>query len=141
MEKLILIKYGELTTKKENRKMFIDLLAKNIKNILKDYQIKIHKDRVRMYIECNQDVIDEVVEKLKKVFGIHGIVICHKVNTNIEDIKSKTLEVVSKIEYKDFPIKSMDFNIVMGDYILDNTNLKVDVHNPDTLINIEIRDI
>src|SRR5574344_158413 len=151
MEKLILIKYGELTTKKENRKMFIDLLAKNIKNILKDYQIKIHKDRVRMYIECNDDVIDEVVEKLKKVFGIHGIVVCHKVNTNTDDIKKMTLELIKnlnistfKVEtkraYKDFPIKSMDFNVVMGDCILDNTSFKVDVHNPDLTIHIEIRD-
>lgn len=151
MEKLILIKYGELTTKKENRKVFIELLAKNIRNILKDYEIKIIKDRVRMYIYCNEELIDEVVLKLTKVFGIHGIVICHKVNTNIDDIKNKTLELVKELNTKtfkvetkradkSFPIKSMDFNVVMGDYILDNTSLKVDVHNPETLINIEIRD-
>ena len=82
MDKLILIKYGELTTKKDNRKFFINTLEKNIRSLIKD-DIKITKDRVRMYIECEN--VDEVALKLKKVFGIYGIVICHKVNNNIED--------------------------------------------------------
>ena len=50
VEKLILIKYGELTTKKGNRNTFIKLLVNNIKNVLKDYDIKISYDRCRMYI-------------------------------------------------------------------------------------------
>ena len=149
MDKLIMIKYGELTTKKANRKMFINMLENNINKILKDENYKITKDRVRMYIECNSDSLDNIIKKLKKIFGIHSIVIADKVNTNIESIKEKILEklnndyktfkVNTKRADKSFEIHSMDFNNIIGGYVLKNTNLKVDVHNPDVLINIEIR--
>ena len=148
MKNLILIKYGELTTKKANRNTFTKLLASNIKKVLIGEEFNIKFDRVRMYIECNN--INSVADKLKKVFGIHGIVICHKVNTNIEDIKSKTLELLSKEEFKTFKINtkradksfeipSMEVNNIIGGYILKNLNCKVDVHNPDILVTIEIR--
>lgn len=150
MKKLIMIKYGELTTKKANRKMFIDILHNNIKAILKKFDIQISKDRVRMYIECSEDNLEEIVDQLTKVFGIHGIVIVHKVNTNIDDIKEKVLEVLSLLEGKtfkvitkradkSFEISSMDFNNVIGSYVLKNTELKVDVHQPDISLHIEIR--
>lgn len=145
-----MIKYGELTTKKANRKLFINLLDNNVKNILNDYDIKISKDRVRMYIECFTKDLDNIILKLKKVFGIHSIVVCHKVNTNIDDILNKSLELILKDNYdtfkvdtkradKSFEIHSMDFNNVVGGLILKNTHLKVDVHNPDVIIHIEIR--
>ena len=51
MKKLILIKYGELTTKKANRKLFVKMLEQNIRNVLKNEDVKIISDRVRMYIE------------------------------------------------------------------------------------------
>ena len=59
MERLILIKYGELTTKKENRKMFIKMLVKNINNLISDYEYEIDYDRVRMYINCDNKYIDD----------------------------------------------------------------------------------
>ena len=150
MDQLLMIKYGELTTKKANRNTFINLLTNNIKNILKEYEIKIEKDRVRMYISCDSKDCDEIVLKLKKVFGIHGIVICYRVNTNIEDIEKKALELLENPNYrtfkvetkradKRFPIPSMELNQKMGGFILKNTNLKVDVHNPDVRLHIEIR--
>ena len=145
---LILIKYGELTTKKSNRKAFIKLLAKNIENILINEKYKLKYDRVRMYIECDNAEI--IAKKLQKVFGIHSIVICHKVNNNIEEIKQKVLELVKlqqfntfKVEtkraLKTFEIHSMDMNNLIGGLILKNIKCKVDVHNPDLLIKIEIR--
>ena len=72
MQKIILIKYGELTTKKANRKLFINTLYQNIKEKLKDDNIKIEKNRVRMFIypATNSD-IKNIKNKLKKVFGIH----------------------------------------------------------------------
>lgn len=149
MEKLILIKYGELTTKKANRNLFINKLSDNIKNILKDEKVKIKKDRVRMYIET--DNIDNVSKKLLNVFGLHGIVIAYKVNTNTEDIKEavlnilkdkqfKTFKVETKRADKNFEIKSMDFNNIIGSLVLKNFDVKVDVHNPDITIHIEIRE-
>lgn len=142
-----MIKYGELTTKKANRKVFINLLENNIKNILDNLNYKIVKDRSRMYIECDDEI--EVVNRLKKVFGIHGIVVAYKVNTNIDDIKNKVLELIDKNKKtfkvntkradKSFEIHSMDFNRIIATYVLKNTELKVDVHEPDIMINIEIR--
>lgn len=150
MKHLILIKYGELTTKKANRKAFINLLAKNIENLLEDFDIQIKKDRVRMYIEVEEKELKKVTEKLKKIFGIHSIVICYKTETNIDAIKNKILEilknksfetfkVVTKRADKTFPIPSMEFNHIIGGYILKNRDCKVDVHNPELLLKIEIR--
>ena len=148
MNNLILIKYGELTTKKSNRLSFVKLLAKNIENVLQDENYKLKYDRVRMYIECDNTI--KVVDKLKNIFGIHGIVICHKVNNNVDEIKNKVLELVSKEKFKTFKVEtkralktfeihSMDFNRIIGGLILKNIDCKVDVHNPDLLIKIEIR--
>lgn len=148
MNNLILIKYGELTTKKANRNTFIKLLASNIKNLLKGEEFHLKFDRVRMYIECNN--VEIIASKLKKVFGIHSIVICHKVNTNTEDIKNKVLELLKKESFstfkintkradKSFEIPSMEFNNIIGGHVLKNLSCKVDVHNPDLLVTIEIR--
>ncbi|MDD4608132.1 MAG: THUMP domain-containing protein, partial [Bacilli bacterium] len=150
MDRLILIKYGELTTKKANRNFFIKMLENNILNVLKDYKVKIIKDRVRMYIEVENIYIDEVVSLLTKIFGIHGIVICYPVNTNIEEIENAVLKIVEKEQFntfkvdtkradKSFPIHTMEFNNRIGGLILKNFTCKVDVHHPELLLRIEIR--
>ena len=150
MDKMILIKYGELTTKKANRNLFISHLYKDIKDKLKDYNINIIKDNSRMYIETNDD-IESITNILTKVFGIHSIVIAYKVNTNTDIIKEKVLEVVKNINfktfkvdtkrsYKEFPYTSMEFNNVIGGLILKNIpNSSVDVHNPEYTLKLEIR--
>lgn len=149
MKKLVMIKYGELTLKKGNRNLFINVLADNIKKALKNTDAKITKDRVRMFIES--DNIYEIISRLEKIFGIHGIVVAYKVNTNSSDIENaildlisthdfKTFKVDTKRAFKEFPIKSMEYNNVIGSLILKNKNVKVDVHNPDTIFHIEIRE-
>lgn len=148
MEKMILVKYGELTTKKGNRKQFIKLLVRNINSLLNGLEYKLTYDRVRIYIET--DEIDSVREKLLKIFGIHSIVTCYKVDNNIDTIYETLKEVLPKINFKTFkvdtnradksyPIKSMDFSKMIGGFILKNFSCKVDVHNPDLLLKIEIR--
>lgn len=148
MKRLILIKYGELTTKKGNRRVFINKLEENIKQLLKN-DIKIIKKLDRMYIEALD--VDLVSDKLKKIFGIQGIVIAYKVNTNIDDIKEtvveilknqnfKTFKVDTKRANKNFEIKSMDFNNVIGSLVLKTFPCRVDVHYPDLTIKIEIRE-
>ena len=150
MDKMILIKYGELTTKKANRNLFISHLYKDIKDKLKDYNINIIKDNSRMYIETNDD-IESITNILTKVFGIHSIVIAYKVNTNTDIIKERVLEVVRNINfktfkvdtkrsYKEFPYTSMEFNNVIGGLILKSIpNISVDVHNPEYTLKLEIR--
>ena len=151
MEKIILIKYGELTTKKSNRKMFINTLNTNIKKILKEHDVIIKQDRVRMFIESKNNDLDIITKKLQKIFGLHGIVICYKTDTNIDNIEktvfelikneeNKTFKVITNRADKNFEIKSMDFNRLVASKILKNTNLTVDVHNPDIPIYIEIRE-
>lgn len=146
MQKLILIKYGELTTKKGNRNQFINKLNENIKKVI---DAKIIKKRDRMYILT--DNIDLVTKKLQKVFGLQGIVIAYQVNTNSDDIKNAVLEVLKDIKFKtfkvetkrankNFEIKSMDFNNIIGSLVLKNFDCKVDVHNPDIVVHIEIRE-
>ncbi len=152
MNKIILIKYGELTTKKANRNVFIKILTENIQKSLKDYEIKINKNRVRMFIEVLDNNFDEIINKLTKIFGIHSIVIANKTDNNIDNIKNevlniakntkfKTFKVETKRSNKNFPIQSMEFNNIIGGLILKNIpNIKVDVHNPDFTIKIEIRE-
>lgn len=146
MDKLILIKYGELTTKKDNRKFFIKELVNNIRKKIDDIEIEYSLDR--MYIKSNN--IDDTISKLKEVFGIYSIIECDKVNTNIDEIKDtilnllknknfKTFKVVTKRSDKSFPISSMEFSSKIGGVILKNIESKVDVHNPDIYVNIEIK--
>lgn len=151
MDKIILIKYGELTTKKNNRNLFINLLYENVKNKLKNYNVKIIKNRVRMFIETD-DNIDEIVDILSNIFGIHSIVVAYKVDNNIDSIKSNVLDIVKNISFKTFkvetkrsdkrfPIPSMEFNNIIGGLILKNiSNVSVDVHNPEYELKIEIRE-
>jgi len=150
MDKIIMIKYGELTTKGDNRGTFIKLLAENILEAMSDYKLNINYDFSRMFIES--DIIDEkFIQKLKNVFGIHSFVICKKISSlEIEDIKKeslnlikedkfKTFKVETKRSNKKFPIESMEVSAKVGAFILKNVNCKVDVHNPDLVLNIEIR--
>ena len=152
MEKLILIKYGELTTKKGNRNLFIKILTKNIEEMLQNYDVNIIKNRVRMFIEVNDHKFDEVVNQLQKVFGLHSIVICEKVNTkDIEELKKiafkmleqetfDTFKVVTDRADKTYPIKSMEVSRQVGGYLLKYLqNKKVDIHHPQLTLHIEIR--
>ena len=149
MENIILIKYGELTTKKDNRKQFINILYNNLKEKIKKYDAKIIKEHARMYIICNEHT-NEILNIVSNTFGIHAFNICYKTHTNTEDIKSLTLELLKQKNFKtfkvetkrrdkNFPIKSMDFNHVIGSHILKNINdIKVEVQNPEILVHIEI---
>lgn len=150
MDKLIFIKYGELSTKKDNRKMFIKILLKNIKQKLEGLNYRIDYTTARMYIETTSEELEEIVKRLQDVFGIHSIVVCERVNTNKEEIENKIIEVVKTINFetfkietkrsdKSFPMSSLEFSRYIGGVVLKNVLCKVDVHNPDIIINIEIR--
>ena len=151
MKKVILIKYGELTTKKDNRNFFIKTLKKNIFHKLSNYEFEIIDDYYRMFIIPKNDEFDEIVDKLTNIFGIHEIVIAYKdENTSVDNIKKMSLELMKEISGKTFKvvtnrsdksyeIKSMEMNNIIGGHILKNTNFKVDVHNPDVMLNVEIR--
>jgi len=151
MERVIMIKYGELTTKKGNRNFFVNSLYKSILNKLEGYNVKISKDLSRMYIEFENKDLDIILKRINNIFGIHEYLVAYKIKTDIEEIKNtvlgiiknenfNTFKVETKRSDKNFPIESIEFSKQIGGLILKNTeNKKVDVHNPDLLVNIEIR--
>lgn len=152
MKKVILIKYGELTTKKGNRNFFINTLYNNIKNKLDGYDVKISKDRARMYIEFNDNELNSIKNRIDHIFGIHMYHIANIVDTNIDSIKSELLSIMKKEKFntfkvevkrsdKSFPYTTMELNPMLGTYLLKNIDdIKVDVHNPDVLVKVEIRE-
>lgn len=153
MQDILLIKYGELALKGDNRSFFENKLIKNIKHALSDFkEVKVEKTHGRIYVECDGD-IEEVIERLKKVFGIIGITKAKRTDLKLEDIyqaaielmkehTGKTFKVETKRPNKSFPYNSMEVSRRVGAAVLKNVkNLKVDVHNPDVLLNVEIREM
>lgn len=151
MEKVILIKYGELTTKKGNRNFFVKTLTKNIENKLAGLDTIIEKDLSRMYIHYKIEDEQTIIDKIHKIFGIHAYHIAYVTNSDMESIKNeliktvklenfKTFKVEVKRSDKNFPKTSMELSPIFGGIVLKNKdNIKVDVNNPDTIIHIEIR--
>ena len=152
MDRVILIKYGELSTKKANRNFFINTLYKNLKSKLEGFEVKIHKDRARMYIEFLEKDLNSIKSIVSRVFGIHTYHIAYIVDTDDKTIQDKVLETVKLEEFntfkietkrsnKNFPIHSQDYNRVLAGLLLKNLdNISVDVHNPELWITVEIRD-
>ena len=152
MNRVILIKYGELSTKKANRNFFINTLYNNLLSKLKGYDVKIHKDRARMYIELNESDLEDIESIVSKIFGIHTYHVAYIVDVDDKAIQDKLLEVISlekfttfkmdvKRSNKNFPIHSQDYNRVLAGLLLKNIDgIKVDVHDPELYIKVEIRD-
>lgn len=150
--RVILIKYGELSTKKGNRNFFINTLYNNVKSKLGMYDVSINKDRAKMTIKFRDEDLDDIVKIVGKVFGIHTFNIAYLCDSDEDAIKSTVMEVVSNTNFntfkvetkrsdKRFPIHSGDLNRILGGMILKNEpNIKVDVHNPDLLLKVEIRE-
>lgn len=105
-----MIKYGELTTKGDNRGTFIKLLAENIKNAMNDYELNITYDFSRMFIESNV-IDDKFINKLKNVFGIHSFVICKKIDSNDQDeIKKESLKIMQEESFATFKVETKRSN-------------------------------
>ena len=152
MKKIIILKYGELTTKKDNINYFLKTLKNNISIILKDINHTITYDFGRMFIDVKSEDIEKTVEKLKCIFGIHEIIVGYisedksldNIKTNIlsliKDKNFKTFKVSTKRSDKTFPLNSMEISKSLGGCILRNiSNIQVDIHNPELLVSVEIR--
>lgn len=155
--KAFMIKYAEIGTKGKNRYIFEDILVKNINRKIKNYgDFYIRKEQGRIFIEAKSDYdYEDVVGALTKVFGIVGICpIVVEEDTSFEAIKEKVIEYVDKAyrkknftfkvntrrNDKSFPMTSMEVNAELGHYLLEAfPDTSVDVHEPDEIINVEIR--
>ena len=154
-----LIKYGEIGIKGKNRYMFEDALVRQIRHSLKDLDGLFHtyKAQGRVYVDCDGDYDgDEVVEALKRVFGIVGICPVVRVeDKGFEELKKDviaymdevypdkniTFKVESRRAKKTYPKKSMEINYDLGEAILYAfPEIRVDVHHPDVLLHVEVRE-
>ena len=159
MYKVFLIKYAEIGIKGNNKYVFEDALVNQIRIALRniDGTFNVRKSQGHIYVEANGEIdYDEVIEALKKVFGIAAICpvmsfenkewdnITKEVLSYIEKEygnKEFTFKVVAKRADKKYPLKSPEIASKIGGCLLKNfPNIKVDVHNPDVKIHIEIRD-
>mgnify|MGYP002716780295 FL=1 len=150
----LLVRYGELTLKGTNRKMFVNQLKDNVKRALiplSGYHVKGKRDR--MYIELSPDAdINEIIQRLSKVYGIKSISPVIKIDKNEEKInqsaiqlsqdfeKGSTFKVDVKRVDKSFRLDTYELQRQVGGAILkENNNITVNVKNPDYEIKIEVR--
>ncbi len=147
----VLVRYGELSTKGKNRKEFIKRLDQNIRNMLKDYpDLKYTRTHDRIYIKLINADQEDIRKKLSMVFGISSFSFTEKVASDIEVIKEtclriakesdkKTFKMITKRHDKTFPMISDEINRACAGMILRNTDLKVDVHEPELEIRVEVQ--
>lgn len=149
MDKVILLRYGEIYLKGKNRRFFEDVLLKNAYGKIKQFGASIEKIAGRFVVSNLGDNEDAICENLTKVFGFISLSPAFVVESNVDKIKDfcKTIKLTDtfKVETaradKTFPIKSIDFSAMIGDIILgSNENLKVDLHNPKHIVDIDIRE-
>lgn len=157
MQRIVSISFGEIALKGLNRSYFEKKLLNQIKYSIKGLgEPKVYRDQGKIYVITDDENIDEIVEKLKKVFGIVYISPGYRVEKNMEKMIEKAIESVKQtVEHKKvrtfkvqvkradkrFPIKSMDVAREIGAAILRKLKvLKVDVNNPDLLVKVDIRD-
>ena len=154
MNKVLLLKYGEIILKGLNRPLFEDALVRNLKRCVGNENIKIWKAQATVYVEPKDDSVDMdgLAVKLSKVFGIVSVAVAQTVPKELDKIGAlaaqmiktepgKTFKVEAKRADKRFPYKSPEICMEVGGAILDeNPHLTVDVHNPDILVMVEVRD-
>ncbi len=157
MQEIVLIKNGELVLKGLNRSSFEDVLIKNMRKALKPLgEFTFTKSQSTIMVEPvdKETDLDDAVDKLKKVFGIAALSRAAIAEKSMDSIRETTLEyleekleeastfkVEAKRSDKKFPMKSPEICRELGGDILSKFNhLKVDVHNPDIVVTVEIRD-
>ena len=157
MKEIILCKYGEIALKGLNKSSFEGMMTKSVKYRLKKLgEFNIFRSQSTLYVEpLDEDIdVDEVVDRLSKVFGIVKLCRCGVYEKDMDTIlregpeylaeqleSARTFKVEAKRSDKRFPMKSPEICAEMGGAVLDRfPHLKVDVHNPDVTVVVEIRE-
>lgn len=156
MNRIVLVRYGEIILKGMNRPVFESLLVKNIKKALKDEcPMSIHWAQATIYIEPEDDsCVESIVEKLKRVFGIVSIVVAYPAAKDIDELEqtladnfsaelsaASTFKVIAKRSDKTFHMTSPQICEEIGGRLLERfPNLSVDVHSPEVNVYVEIRE-
>ena len=151
----IMIRYGEIHLKGQNRPFFARKLMKNIQTALQDIRCTIIKGQGRYLVrDFDEEQAEEIIGRIQKVFGVHSLCIAQELEKDLDAIAQtaidlltpmegciKTFKVRSRRADKNFPIKSMELSAILGERILEALPwIKVDVVNPDKIVDIEIRE-
>lgn len=151
MEKVIIIRYCELYLKGKNRGFFERIFAINIEKALKGIKHELHRQSGRYLLEgFSEDDISLILSKLDKVFGIHTLSVAYKVKSEIKNIyevtelvcpSSGTFKVETHRADKKFPLNSMQISAELGGMLLDcHKDLSVDIHEPQFVVNVDVRE-
>ena len=152
MEKVILIRFGEIFLKGKNRGFFEKALLNNIKKSLESIDAEVVKVPGRYMVQnYNEDVENEIVERLSKIAGIFSFSTAIYFDTSLENITTHALEMMSNLSGtfkvssnradKTFELNSMELSREIGGRILSkNRNLKVEINKPDHTLNIDLRE-
>ena len=154
METRILIRYGELSTKGRNKKMFTQKLASNIKKALVDFpQVKVIPDYDFMYLDLHEAPEEAVIEKVKPIFGIQSISPVYIVEKDMEvakkvvldllsqeDLEDKTFKIMTRRSDHTFEMDTNQINLFLGDAVLEAfPDIKVQLKQPDITVRIDVR--
>lgn len=157
MYNILIAKYGEIGVKGKNRYIFENKLIRNIRNMLKSIgTFNVYKEYGRIYIDVDDSNYKEVIEEVRKVFGVVGVCPAIKREKDYDVLKetavkmlqekveegAKTFKIESKRGDKSFPMTSQEMSIDIGGYVLSNINnpeVSVDVRNPEVRITCEYR--
>lgn len=155
LEKVIIVKYGEISLKGKNRYYFENVLISNIKKKLRGTHFVISKTHGRIFLEEVDQDLEIIIERLKEVFGIVEISIGVKTPLDLEllkeiavelmletlDGKEKSFKVETRRSNKGYQLKSPEISRIVGGTINTRIDLvRVDVHKPDIVVNVEVRD-
>ena len=151
MQKIIMLKYAELNTKKANIGMFLHILKQNIEEKIGNFA-NIEFDKGRMFIKTEEENYSFVLNSLKKIFGIHEIEVGYQIeNTKMSLIEESLIKIIQNKDFqtfkvetkrsdKNYPLTSLEISKHLGGIILKNKeNIKVDVQNPEVIFYVEIR--
>lgn len=154
MKTRILIRYGELSTKGRNKKMFTQKLASNIKKALVDFpQVKVIPDYDFMYLDLHEAPEEAVIEKVKPIFGIQSISPVYIIEKDMEvakkvvldllsqeDLEGKTFKIMTKRSDHTFEMDTNQINLFLGDAVLEAfPDIKVQLKQPDITVRIDVR--
>lgn len=151
MKKVIIIRYSELFLKGKNRGFFERIFAENIERGLKGIAHELHRNSGRYLIDnFSEDEIETVIERLKKVFGIHSLSVAYETDTDLDSIfdcarrvskQSGSFKVETHRGYKNYPLTSIEVSAEIGGRLLEAyPNLTVDVKNPESHVYVDIRE-
>ncbi len=151
MEKVILLRYGEIYLKGRNRGFFERLLLNNIKKCISPFGCTLKASFGRYFVEgFNEDDCYDIVEKLKKVSGLYSLSVAYRIETDVTKIAevcssiaptSGTFRITVKRADKRLSQTSVEIAGEIGAYCLEHHHgLSVDLHNPDKEIHVDIRE-